>query len=419
MAKLIKSELLQLADSNTRSNTLEFVKNAKTIARTMANNYNQKKKAYEASKTSFHKTGSLDISRIHSYKTSDDLFKKNITMKEGASHGLVCNLDFSGSMSTIIENVAMQFLILALYCKYIKIDFQFFIWTSKFRTNHENPKYVKNYNAFKQSDGEAARFVDIGNSSMSVEDLIEMFYHLLAHNNASRRYAKYSKEYLEFLNGYIGRMSSTPLLAAVYQSYLLAKSMQDRGVQNVNILTINDGDNNCYFVNDDNNTNLNVIEDPYSGRIYTSPGSKDSLICPINKMIRDNRIKSYNMFLGRRLTHNGLRNVLRSYQDTHGLSGQSGESFLNDEEVRVLEKNLKNNNMAAVDNLCFYNRVMFVSTDMYPSIGKTLTTNNVSIDDNAVKYLANKKKSIKMLSSLGIIISNLMVEDFKIEKLNG
>src|SRR5699024_8281084 len=118
---------------------------------------------------------------------------------------------------------------------------------------------------------------------------------------------------------------------------------------------------------------------------------------------------------GRRLTNNGLRNTLRNYQDNHGLNSEAGESYLDDVEVRVLEKNIKANNMAAVDNLCFYNRVMFVSTDMYPSIrdnlsGNKLLNNSISLHSDAVEYLAYKKKNIKMLSSLGIIISNLMVE---------
>ena len=63
-----------------KHNALAIINNAKKIARAMAANYNQKKKAFELSKTSYHNTGSLDISRLHSYRTSDDIFRKNSTL---------------------------------------------------------------------------------------------------------------------------------------------------------------------------------------------------------------------------------------------------------------------------------------------------------------------------------------------------
>ena len=49
------------------------------------------------------KTGVLDCSKLHTYKYSEDIFKKVTTLHEGKNHGLVFLLDWSwfyGASST-------------------------------------------------------------------------------------------------------------------------------------------------------------------------------------------------------------------------------------------------------------------------------------------------------------------------------
>ena len=61
-------------EKNKVDAAIALVSNAKKIARTMSASYNQKKKAFESSKTSFHNTGSLDISRIQNGDSIFDYF---------------------------------------------------------------------------------------------------------------------------------------------------------------------------------------------------------------------------------------------------------------------------------------------------------------------------------------------------------
>ena len=68
MKNVIKQEFTTAPHISTtkKSAAAAFVVQAKKIARGMATNYNQKKKAYESAATSYHTSGALDISRIHS-----------------------------------------------------------------------------------------------------------------------------------------------------------------------------------------------------------------------------------------------------------------------------------------------------------------------------------------------------------------
>lgn len=379
-----------------------LVSNAKKIARTMSASYNQKKKAFESSKTSFHNTGSLDISRIHSYRTSDDIFLKNSILKDGSSHGLICALDYSMSMRSMIPKMAIQFLITSLFCKYSDIKFTFFTFTTG--SGNGMPLY----------DGNAI-FTEVGNDNMSEKQLIDIFYYMLSYHEQldGTRTISFSPKYLSFLRKTF-KMSMTPLHAAVFQSYLLAKNMKEDGIQNVTILIINDGDNNEHFYTDDNilikdSAFYGSIEDPFSKRVYTindtvKKQSSNMLISPMNRMIRDNGIKIINMYL----------NEFQYYPVSDTISEYVKDTDKDDINIISNNRDKYNADMVTkmyteVNNLCYYNSVLFINTKVFPSIGN-------SLDNKASDIITNHRKKIKSLTVIGKYLSDKMVEDFKIKQ---
>lgn len=384
-------------EKNKVDSAIALVSNAKKIARTMSASYNQKKKAFESSKTSFHNTGSLDISRIHSYRTSDDIFLKNSILKEGSSHGLICALDYSMSMRKLIPKMAIQFLITSLFCKYSDIKFTFFTFTTG--DGNGMPLY----------DGNAI-FTEVGNDNMSEKQLIDIFYYMLSYfeQNGGTTAVSFSPKYLAFLRNTF-KMSMTPLHAAVFQSYLLAKNMKESGIQNVTILVINDGDNNEHFYRDDSSKFYGSIEDPFSKRVYNinntiKTQSPNMLISPMNRMIRDNGIKIINMYLNEFLYYPVSDTISEYIKDT------------DKDNINIIKNNREkyNNEMVTkmyteVNNLCYYNSVLFVSTNVFPSLGN-------SADDNNTDIIANHRKKIKSLTLIGKYLSDKMVEDFKIKQ---
>ena len=388
-------------EKNKVDAAIALVSNAKKIARTMSASYNQKKKAFESSKTSFHNTGSLDISRIHSYRTSDDIFLKNSILKEGSSHGLICALDYSMSMRSMIPKMAIQFLITSLFCKYSDIKFTFFTFTTG--SGKGMPLYEGN-----------AVFTEVGNDNMSEKQLIDIFYYMLSYYEKSggSSTVKFSPKYSSFLRNTF-RMDMTPLHAAVFQSYLLAKNMKESGIQNVTILVINDGDNNEQFYSDNKSKSKSPfygsIEDPFSKRVYNINDTKKSqssnmLISPMNRMIRDSGIKIINMYLGDFLYYPVSDTIDEYIKDT------------DKDGINIIKNNCGkyNNEMVTkmyteVNNLCYYNSVLFINTNVFPSLGN-------SEDDGNTDIITNHRKKIKSLTLIGKYLSDKMVEDFKIKQ---
>ena len=82
-----------------------------------------KKAATSYARSSESKTGTLDTTKLHKYKFSEDIFKKITAIPEGKNHGLVFLLDWSGSMSREIFDTVKQLINLTQFCKKVNIPF--------------------------------------------------------------------------------------------------------------------------------------------------------------------------------------------------------------------------------------------------------------------------------------------------------
>lgn len=81
------------------------------------------------------RTGILDCSKLHTYKYSDDIFKKVTTIPDGKNHGLVFILDWSGSMSKVMLQTLKQLYNLISFCKKCSIPFDVYAFTCNWGEN--------------------------------------------------------------------------------------------------------------------------------------------------------------------------------------------------------------------------------------------------------------------------------------------
>ena len=79
------------------------------------------------------RTGVLDTSRLHSYKYTEDLFKKVSVIPDGKNHGLIFILDWSGSMAGVIQDTCKQLFNLVWFCKKVAIPFEVYAFTNEWR----------------------------------------------------------------------------------------------------------------------------------------------------------------------------------------------------------------------------------------------------------------------------------------------
>lgn len=82
-------------------------------------------------RTQVSKTGVLNTSKLHSYKFTEDLFKKVNIIPSGKNHGLIFILDWSGSMDTVIFNTCKQLFNLIWFCKKVNIPFDVYAFTNE------------------------------------------------------------------------------------------------------------------------------------------------------------------------------------------------------------------------------------------------------------------------------------------------
>jgi hypothetical protein len=105
-----------------------------------------RKNADQMKRANVAKTGELNMSKIYSYKFSEDIFKKITVVPGGKSHGLVMFLDWSGSMVEHIGNTMKQLISLVLFCKKMNIPYEVYAFLED--TDREmmyvKPQYKQN-----------------------------------------------------------------------------------------------------------------------------------------------------------------------------------------------------------------------------------------------------------------------------------
>ena len=357
------------------------------IAQRMAADYIRKKKAFEASKTQYRKTGSLDMSRLASYLTSDDIFTSKSIMKEGKSHGLIITLDWSGSMRSCVLKMAIQSLITCKFAKAAGIEFQLSIFTDNGSST-----------ASSRNSLNSLRQTLLLDSTNSYSDMNEVFYHMCAFHHISA--SSFSHEYGNMLRDTF-RMSGTPLAQSQMMSYIEAMRMRSvHGLQNVSIMYITDGDGSNLRAE---TGEANHIVCPFTKRRYEYQKREGSnyFMNPtpvINRMIRDAGFKTFNIYV-----YGGNTSQVDRYV-TSNHPNLTANDFVHE----------RFETLSALRNCANYDAVMFASNSAFPDIATT----NEDDEDVQTKVTVNtlKKKGTanRRLALIGEFIVNEICKDFKI-----
>ena len=145
--KQIISETAEIEERLLESDlkrVVEFKQESTRVVNYLVKEFEMRKSAtlYKRAQTS--KIGSLDMKKIWSYKLSDDLFKRVMTLPEGKNHGMIFLLDWSGSMDGVLEDTVKQVISLVMFCNRAQIPYQVFAFTTQ-------------YDGFENISGEARR----------------------------------------------------------------------------------------------------------------------------------------------------------------------------------------------------------------------------------------------------------------------
>ena len=120
----------------------EFKKSAQKEVNYLVKEFECKKAADSYARASTARTGVLDCSKLHTYKYNEDLFRKVTTLSDGKNHGLIFVLDWSGSMSNVLQDTCKQLYNLIWFCKKVSIPFEVYAFTNEW--SREYFDYKKN-----------------------------------------------------------------------------------------------------------------------------------------------------------------------------------------------------------------------------------------------------------------------------------
>jgi hypothetical protein len=379
--------------------------------------FEMKKAADVHKRTSFSKTGHLNMDRIHSYRYNDDLFLKSIKIAEGKNHGLVMFMDCSGSMESIMLDVIDQILNLVFFCKKVNIPFEVY----GFRTTGRNVDHALR----KERETSQVNQFLLGTVSLR---------NYLSYKMTANEFRK-AVIHMIFLKLYIKtnsipdeeKLSYTPLNSTiVIAKDVVKKFREETNSQIVNTVFLTDGENcppsvcrdkaysnyalsecrlrnqdvlelNCRQYRNLDSQTLNV-HDRYSNYVTINlfnafrddTGSK---VIGFYILPRDIR---YNNKIIRRRLRNGIPSCICQFFDTET------ESIL--DEIMKNNGNLVKNNFIGYDTLCMYESQPLDSNSFGKSLEKELNAKQRKSDCKKVGNLSFLKK--RMIKAVGVVQKN-------------
>ena len=131
---------------NVDSQFVNFKRSAQKEVNYLVKEFECKKAADSYARATTARTGVLDCSKLHTYKYNEDLFKKVTTLADGKNHGLVFILDWSGSMSNVLEDTLKQLYNLIWFCNKVNIPFDVYAFTGEWKRTYYDyiaDKYVQ------------------------------------------------------------------------------------------------------------------------------------------------------------------------------------------------------------------------------------------------------------------------------------
>ena len=220
----------------------KFMAEAKPTIAMLTNNFQQKKAAYQYSRSKVARRGVIDVNALHKYKYDDNIFLSNTQLANAKSHGMVFMIDQSGSMQgSRMRGVLHQTLILVHFCKKNDIPFSVYTWTDIMGKSEEIVK-ADEAMAFDGKLGLGSTTVHcICSSEMNKTEFKkacwEMYF--LAHNGGGG--------WTYYMNSNVtanyDMMGATPIGHSLLISARLLKDLKKKwGVQVMNFMYLTDGE---------------------------------------------------------------------------------------------------------------------------------------------------------------------------------
>lgn len=221
----------------------KFKKSAQKEVNYLVKEFECKKAADSYARATTSRTGVLDCSKLHTYKYNEDLFKKVTTLADGKNHGLIFVLDWSGSMSNVMEDTIKQLYNLIWFCNKVNIPFDVYAFTNDWNVlkYYENDRPVYPSNHYEPKDNQLVidssfSMVNILTSNVSNKELERQMKNIYRVVFTFKKYTEYSSPHRMSLSG-------TPLNEALVSLRQIIPQFQTKyKLQKVQCIVLTDGE---------------------------------------------------------------------------------------------------------------------------------------------------------------------------------
>lgn len=238
-----RAELVQEGLRNVAEDYKKFKHDTEAAAAYMAKEFELRKAAYQYSRSSVHKTGVLNTNKLHSYKTSEDIFLRSTKLANYKNHGMMMFIDFSGSMTKNIGATIRQVLNLASFCRMVNIPYEVYAFTTRVRMQDEDEE--QQLRDFMDSEVIPQKFnlLNLSSSRMSrkeYQESMNMLWHLSAAWDG------------RINTGYItpwNQLNSTPLnTCIVYAEKMVKQYKLKHSIERMTVMFLTDGESDSLQV---------------------------------------------------------------------------------------------------------------------------------------------------------------------------
>ena len=242
--KDIMAELVSSAKDNYQQDQTASIQKWKDGSNRYVNylvkEFEMKKSASRYARTVTAKSGSLNDQKLYAHKLTDDMFKSITTVSDDKNHGMVFLLDWSGSMSNVMEDTLKQVINLAMFCKRSSIKFQVLAFTSGYYVTGKNCSYTN-----KSISSGDFKLLELFSSKMSTSEFTKMTNMLLT------RPWHYNRLF---------RLNYTPLNSALlYMVDYLGDFIRSNNIQKASLVTLSDGGSDLLRVESNSDYRSRVI----------------------------------------------------------------------------------------------------------------------------------------------------------------
>ena len=255
----------QIALQNLQVEYKKFLSSQNKSVNYMVKEFEMRKSAAAYSRTKQDKTGIINPLKLHSYKFTDDIFKRISVTPDGKNHGMMMFIDWSGSMSDKLRSTIHQTINLALFCKKVQIPFEVYAFSN---SSARRKSVSINYELNDITIDNRFHLINFASSRMNTREFdiaMRNLYQVSCIYNPERwnwrRTTSAERSWMYDLpdvpSGY--GLSSTPLNDCIMAAYKLVPAFVKRySIDKMNTIFLTDG---C---SDGNNGKIVDMEDGHS-----------------------------------------------------------------------------------------------------------------------------------------------------------